>query len=132
MDTDGLHSIIPLAATLGIRVRSAAPEKVELELDWREDLCTAVDVLHGGALMGLADTAGAICAALNLPEGTAGTTTVESKTNLLAAVRGGTVTASSTPLKAGRTLIVIETEMRDDDDRLVAKTAQTQAVLRAD
>ena len=68
---------------------------------------------------------------LRLPEGASGTTTVESKTNLLAAVRGGTVTATSTPLKAGRTLIVVETEMRDDDERLVAKTAQTQAVLRA-
>ena len=88
--------------------------------------------LTGGALMSLADTAGGLCAFLNLPEGAAGTTTVESKTNLLAAVREGTVTASATPLKAGSTLIVVETEMRDTDGRLVAKTAQTQAVLRGD
>src|SRR5215218_7821833 len=101
MNSDGLHEVIPLAATLGIRVRAAAAEKVELELDWRDDLCTAAGVLHGGALMSLADTAGAICAALNLPAGATGTTTVESKTNLLAAVRSGTVTATSTPLKAG-------------------------------
>ena len=109
---------------------SASAERVELQLDWRDDLCTAAGVLHGGALMSLADTAGAICAALNLPEGSTGTTTVESKTNLLAAVRDGTVTAVATPLKAGRTLIVVETEMRNGDGRLVAKTAQTQAVLK--
>jgi uncharacterized protein (TIGR00369 family) len=131
-DTDTLHSIIPFSATLGIRLASASAERVELELDWREDLCTAAGILHGGALMSLADTAGAICAALNLPEGATGTTTVESKTNLLAAVRDGTVTATSTPLKTGKTLIVVETEMRNGDGRLVAKTAQTQAVLRAD
>jgi 1,4-dihydroxy-2-naphthoyl-CoA hydrolase len=129
-DTDALHGIVPLSATLGIRAVSAAAEEVVLELDWREDLCTAAGVLHGGALMSLADTAGAVSAVLNLPEGATGTTTVESKTNLLAAVREGTVTATTTPLKVGRTLIVVETEMRDGDGRLVAKTAQTQAVLR--
>ena len=129
-ETNGLHALVPLAATLGIRVVSASADEVRLELDWRGDLCTAAGVLHGGALMSLADTGGAVCAVLNLPEGSTGTTTVESKTNLLAAVRDGTVTAVSTPLKAGKTLIVVETEMRVSDGRLVAKTAQTQAVLR--
>ena len=80
--------------------------------------------------MSLADTAGAVCAFLNLPEGGSGTTTIESKTNLLAAVRSGTVTAITTPLHTGGSLIVAETELRDGDDRLVAKTIQTQAVLR--
>jgi 1,4-dihydroxy-2-naphthoyl-CoA hydrolase len=129
-DTDGLHAIVPLAGVLGLRVVGASAEAVRLELDWREDLCTAAGVLHGGVLMSLADTAGAVCAVLNLPEGATGTTTVESKTNLLAAVRDGTVTAVATPLKAGSTLIVVETEMRDGADRMVAKTTQTQAVLR--
>jgi uncharacterized protein (TIGR00369 family) len=130
LDTDQLHELVPLAATLGIRVAEARPESVRLELDWREELCTAAGVLHGGALMSLADTGGAVSAYLNLPSGAAGTTTVESKTNLLAAVRAGTVTATSTPLHAGGTLIVVETELRDGDRRLVAKTIQTQAVLR--
>jgi uncharacterized protein (TIGR00369 family) len=130
LDTGALHNVIPLAGTLEMRVASAAPAEVRLELDWRPELCTAAGVLHGGVLMSLADTAGAICAFLNLPDGATGTTTVESKTNLLAAVREGTVTAASTPLKAGGTLIVVETEMRDAAGKLVAKTAQTQAVLR--
>jgi 1,4-dihydroxy-2-naphthoyl-CoA hydrolase len=78
--------------------------------------------------MSLADTGGALCAFLNLPEDSAGTTTIESKTNLLAAVREGTVTASSSPLHAGGTVIVVETELRAGE-RLVAKTTQTQLVL---
>jgi 1,4-dihydroxy-2-naphthoyl-CoA hydrolase len=129
MNTEELHQLIPLSALLGARVVEDSPQAIVLELDWREDLCTAGGVLHGGALMALADTGGAVCAFLNLPEGSAGTTTIESKTNLLAAVRGGTVTATSTPLHAGRTVIVVETELRTD--RLVAKTIQTQAVLTA-
>lgn len=129
-DTDQLHALVPLAAMLGISASEAGAERVRLQVDWRPELCTAGGVLHGGALMSLADTAGAVAAFLNLPEGAQGTTTIESKTNLLAAVRGGTVTATSTPLHAGGTVVVVETEVRDGDGRLVAKTTQTQAVLR--
>jgi 1,4-dihydroxy-2-naphthoyl-CoA hydrolase len=128
-DTARLHVLVPFAATLGLRVASASPDEVRLELDHRDDLCTAGGVLHGGTLMSLADTAGAVCAFLNLPDG-ASTTTVESKTNLLAAIRGGTVAATSTLLHVGSSLIVVETELRRDDGRLAAKTIQTQAVLR--
>src|SRR4051794_41641580 len=72
MDTPALHALVPLAATLGLRVAGAAPERVTIELDHRPELCTAGGVLHGGAIMALADTAGALCAYLNLPEGAAG------------------------------------------------------------
>jgi uncharacterized protein (TIGR00369 family) len=130
IDTEQLHALVPLAATLGLRVANASADAVGVELDHRPELCTAGGVLHGGALMTLADTAGAVCAYLNLPDGAAGTTTVESKTNLLAAVRDGTVTAIATPLHVGSSLIVVETELRRDDGRLAAKTTQTQAVLR--
>ena len=128
LDTCGLQSMLPLAGLLGMRVSEATPEAVRLELDWREQLCTVGGAMHGGALMSLADTAGAVCAFLNLPAGAAGTATIESKTNLLAPVRGGTVTATATPLRAGRSMIVVETELHADSG-LVAKTLQTQAVL---
>jgi 1,4-dihydroxy-2-naphthoyl-CoA hydrolase len=131
LDTEQLHALVPLSAVLGMRVAEARPDSVRVAMDWRAELCTAAGVLHGGALMTLADTAGATCAYLNLRSADERTTTIESKTNLLAAVRGGTVTATATPLKAGTTVVVVETEIRDDDDRLVAKTIQTQAVLRA-
>jgi 1,4-dihydroxy-2-naphthoyl-CoA hydrolase len=130
LDTDGLHALVPLSATLGIRLAAATADQVRLELDWRDDLCTARGVLHGGALMSVADTAGAVCAYLNLSAEGEGTATIESKTNLLAAVRAGTVTATATPLHVGSSFIVVETELRNDDDSLVAKTIQTQAVLK--
>ena len=80
--------------------------------------------------MSLADTAGAVLAFMNLPAGALATTTIESKTNLFAAVRSETtITATARLLHAGRTTIVVETEDRDQTDRLVSKTTQTQAVL---
>jgi 1,4-dihydroxy-2-naphthoyl-CoA hydrolase len=119
---------MPLGTTLGIRT-SGAPEEVVAELDWEPGLCTAAGVLHGGILMTLADTAGAVCAFLNLPEGASGTTTIESKTNFFAAVKEGTVRASSRPLHRGRTTIVVETDVHDANGKHVARTTQTQAVL---
>jgi uncharacterized protein (TIGR00369 family) len=83
--------------------------------------------MHGGAMMALADTCGGVCALLNLPEGALGTATIESKTNFLRAVRDGAITASTRPLHAGRTLIVIESEIAREDGALVAKVTQSQA-----
>jgi 1,4-dihydroxy-2-naphthoyl-CoA hydrolase len=41
------------------------------------------------------------------------------------------VTATSRPLHAGRSAIAVQTELRDDDGRLVAQVTQAQAVLGA-
>jgi len=78
--------------------------------------------------MTLADTAGAVCAFLNLPA-EARTVTIESKTNFLGAVRDGKVTARARPLHVGKTTIVVETDVLDASGRRVARTTQTQAVL---
>ena len=121
---------MPLAATLGIRVGDYAAERVTMSLDWSPSLCTADGILHGGVLMALADSAGAACALLNLPNDSTGTTTIESKTNFMGAVRSGSVSATSTPLHRGGTTIVVETSVVDGAGRLVAKVTQTQLVLR--
>jgi uncharacterized protein (TIGR00369 family) len=99
-------------------------------MDWAPSLCTAGGILHGGAVMALADSAGAACAILNLPEGASGTTTIESKTNFVGSVRSGSVTATSTVLHRGGTTVVVETLVRDEGGKLVAKVTQTQLVLR--
>jgi 1,4-dihydroxy-2-naphthoyl-CoA hydrolase len=129
--TETVQSTMPLCATLGITASEFMPDRVVLHLDWQAALCTSAGLLHGGALMALADSAGAASAFLNLPEGASGTSTIESKTNFLGAVReGASITATATPLHRGATTIVVETELRTADGKLVAKTTQTQAVLR--
>jgi 1,4-dihydroxy-2-naphthoyl-CoA hydrolase len=65
---------------------------------------------------------------VNLPPG-AVTSTIESKTNFFRAVRGGVVTATCRPLHVGRTTIVAQTNLTDDQGKLVAQVTQTQAVL---
>jgi 1,4-dihydroxy-2-naphthoyl-CoA hydrolase len=123
-----LGTMIPFAVKLGMELVTASPEKVVGRLDWREELCTAGGAMHGGALMSLADNLGGLCAFLNLPDG-ATTATISSSTNFLRGLREGHVTATSRPLRAGRSVIVVQTELRDDEGRLVGQTTQAQAVI---
>ena len=120
---------MPFAVALGIRITSATPEEVIGELDWAPDRTTLGGALHGGALMSFADSVGAVCAFLNLPEA-ASTSTTSSSTVFLRGVRSGTVSATAHPLHVGRSTIAITTQLRDDEGRLVAQVTQTQAVLK--
>jgi uncharacterized protein (TIGR00369 family) len=125
---DELSEAMPFARAAGVELVSAAPEEVRARLAWTAERCTAGGILHGGALMTLADSAGGLCAYLNLPDG-ATTATVESKTNFLRPVPAGSVEAVARPVNVGRRLILVQTELRDGDGRLVALTTQTQAVV---
>jgi uncharacterized protein (TIGR00369 family) len=122
---------MPFSELLGIRVTNATPDLVEAEMEVRPDLCTMPAVLHGGALMALADSIGAVATVLNLPEG-AQTTTIESKTNFLAALPVGEVArAVCTPIHKGRTTMVWQTKISRADGRLAGIVTQTQLVIAA-
>jgi uncharacterized protein (TIGR00369 family) len=127
-DLDRLLAIMPFAAAIGIALDSATPQQVTGRLPWSAGPCTAGCVLHGGALMTLADSLGALCAYLNLPDGAA-TATTSSSTNFLRPVRGGQVHGTARPVHTGRSVIVVQTELRDDDAALAAQVTQAQAVL---
>jgi 1,4-dihydroxy-2-naphthoyl-CoA hydrolase len=125
---DNLLPLMPFAATLGIELDAADAAEVRGHLAWSERLCTTGGVMHGGALMGLADSLGGLCAYLNLPPG-AQTATISSGTVFLRGVRDGVVSAVSRPLHTGRTVIVVQTDLFDAAGRLAAQVTQTQAVL---
>jgi uncharacterized protein (TIGR00369 family) len=121
---------MPFARLLGVRVTEATPELVKGELEVRPDLCTSGGIMHGGAIMSLADSLGAIGAVLTLPEGAKGTATIESKTNFLAAAaEGTTVTAETVPITVGRRISVWQTRISRLDGKAVALVTQTQLVL---
>ena len=128
--TAQLNEAMPFGGFLGLEVLTASAEEVRARLDWADELCTAGGILHGGALMGLADSTGGFCAFLNLPADATGTATIESKTNFFAAVREGWVEAVSRPLHIGKTTIVVDTDRLDSTGRRIARVTQTQAVLR--
>jgi uncharacterized protein (TIGR00369 family) len=123
-----LLALMPFAVAAGISVETAAPGEVTGSLPWAPERCTAGGLMHGGALMTLADSVGAVCAFLNLPPG-ASTSTVSSTTSLVRGVRAGAAHAVARPAHIGRSFLLVEVETTDDDGRLVARTTQTQAVL---
>ncbi len=125
-----LHDAMPFARILSVEALESAPGEVRARVAWQADRCTSGGVLHGGVLMSLADVCGGACAFANLPDGAAGTTTIESKTNFFRAVRSGHVDAIARPLHIGRTTIVIETDLFDSEGKRVARVSQTQAVLQ--
>jgi 1,4-dihydroxy-2-naphthoyl-CoA hydrolase len=125
-----LIALMPFAERLGLRLDEASPDRVAATLDWDPNLCTTAGIMHGGALMTLADTVGALVAFLGLPEGST-TATITSTTQMFRPVTGGTVRAEALPLRRGRTVVTVQTSLRDSQNRLVAQTTQIQAVRAA-
>jgi uncharacterized protein (TIGR00369 family) len=115
-----------LAKHLGMRFLEVTPDRVVAELDVREEVCTLGGAVHGGTLMALADTVGAIG---TLASGCK-TATAESKTNFFAAaMKGSKVRAESTALHKGKRTHVWQTRVTREDGKLVSLTIQTQMIL---
>jgi uncharacterized protein (TIGR00369 family) len=129
MRPSDLLSAMPFAVACGIELDDATAEHVSGRIAWTTERCTAGGLMHGGVLMTLADSLGALCAFLNLPEG-ATTSTIESKTNFFRGLRAGSAHAEARPLHVGRSTIVVQTDITDDAGKRVAQVTQTQAVLR--
>ena len=126
-DLEELVALMPFARQLGIALDEASAERVVARLDWAPRLCTSGGLMHGGALMTLADTTGALVTFLGLPEG-ATTATITSTSQLFRPVTGGAVRAVAVPLNRGRTAVTAQTSLFDAGGRLVAQTTQIQAV----
>jgi uncharacterized protein (TIGR00369 family) len=121
----------PFANFLGIKITSVTPERVTAELPVRGDFNNRLGIMHGGAIMALADNLGGTATTANLKPGQS-TTTIESKTNFFAAVPVGDIAyAETTPLHRGRTTMVWQTRVTRGDGRLCAIVTQTQLVLTA-
>lgn len=116
---------------LGVRFLEVSPERVKASMFVRPDLCTTNNVLHGGAIMAFADTLGAYVTALNIDMSKGvGTTTLESKTNFLAAAsEGTTVFGECTALHRGKRTMVWQTRVTRENGVVVAVITQTQMVL---
>lgn len=128
-DLRALLGQVPFADHLGIAIRSVDPDELVLDVDPRSEHTTSIGTVHGGFLMSLADCAGALGSYLNLPDGSQGTTTTESKTNMLRpAQQGVPLTATATPVSRGRRLQVWQTRV-EQEGRLISLTTQTQMNL---
>lgn len=129
LDPAALAATMPFAVQSGVSIESASRDAVIGHIDWHADRCTIGGLMHGGALMTLADSLGAVAAFLHLPDG-AGTATVTSNTSLLRGLREGRATGTSTVINAGKRFITVRTDVVDDAGRLLITTTQVQAVLQ--
>jgi len=128
--TVNLIEHMPFANVLGLEISESSKSQIQASLTVTESLCTTGRIMHGGAIMAVADTLGAIGAFLNLPEGAKATTTIESKTNFLGAARlGSIVTAITTPIHIGSRTSVWQTRLSTEAGKAVAVVTQTQLVL---
>ena len=114
---------------MGVTLLDVSPERVVAQMLVRQNLCTAGNVLHGGAYMAFADTLGAVGTVVNLPSGRA-TTTTDSSTKFIASAKiGTTVTGECVALHRGRTTMVWQTSITNAEGKLCAVVTQTQLVL---
>jgi 1,4-dihydroxy-2-naphthoyl-CoA hydrolase len=128
LDPASLVATMPYAVHTGVVIDDATKDAVVGHLDWAPERCTIGGLMHGGALMTLADSLGAVAAFLHLPDG-AGTATVSSSTVLLRGAKEGRVTGTSRVINAGRRFITVQTDLSDAAGKPVSSTTQVQAVL---
>jgi uncharacterized protein (TIGR00369 family) len=121
---------LPFAELKGVTFTEADTDRVVARMLVRPDLCTAGNIVHGGAVMAFADSVGAAATVINLPEDAKGTTTIESKTNFIGGAKeGAVIVATATPVHRGRRTQVWQTRLETENGKLVAIVTQTQMVL---
>jgi 1,4-dihydroxy-2-naphthoyl-CoA hydrolase len=116
------------AGVLGMEFTHLTPDRVEATLKVRHELKQPWGIVHGGAVMTLADTVAGAGAYMNLGQDQE-TVTVEMKINLIGAVREGTIRAEALPLHRGRTTSIWQARITDATGRLVAVSLSTHLVL---
>lgn len=122
--------MMPFARLLGLKVTSAEKDRIVGEVTVEPDLCTTGRIMHGGAIMAMADTLGAIGAYMNIPDEAKATTTIESKTNFMrAAPKASRVIGECVPMHVGRRTSVWQTTLRNEEGKTLAIVTQTQMVL---
>lgn len=121
--SEDVYKLAPFVRTLGVEFTELTSAVVAARLDYAVELSTTGGGLHGGALMGLADAAAAVCAVLNAAPGALPATT-DSTTHFLRPVRGS-AHAVAEPMRASRTAVVVEVKIVDESGELCVHVIQT-------
>jgi uncharacterized protein (TIGR00369 family) len=122
----------PFAAHLGIELVSVADGEAELRLPFRPELATMGDVVHGGVISSIVDTAPAAAAVSAVDGGElTGGTTVDLSVSLVGAARGSDLTARARVIRSGRAISFCEVDVVDADAKPVAKGLVTYRTFTA-
>ncbi|HEV8439428.1 MAG TPA: PaaI family thioesterase [Methylomirabilota bacterium] len=122
----------PAVATLiGFSLASIEPGRAVVELDAGSRHANPMGTLHGGILCDIADAAMGMAYAASLEEDET-FTTLELKINFLRPVWTGRLIATGRVVNAGRTVGLVECDVQDDKERLVARASSTCMTLRGE
>ena len=122
----------PIATTVGFQLTRAEAGLAVFVLEARPDRhANPMGTLHGGVLCDIADAAMGTAYGTLLAEGET-FTTLELKINFLKPVRTGRLVATGRLVKGGRTVGLLECDVVDDKDRLVARASSTCMTLRGE
>ena len=121
----------PVATLVGFTLVAADAGRAVIEFEADERHRNPMGTLHGGILCDVADAAMGMAYATTLAAGET-FTTLELKTNFLRPVRAGKLVATGRVAQAGRTIGLVECDVRDDRDRLVARASSTCMTLRGE
>ncbi|MBK8316267.1 MAG: PaaI family thioesterase [Acidobacteria bacterium] len=119
----------PFPKMLGLEIIESEPGRALIRLPFTEDLLQLHGQIHGGALFALADTASGRAANLALGQGFR-CVTLEMKINYISAVNNQSCLAEARVIHQGRTSLVVESEIKTESGKLVAKTLATFIVLK--
>ena len=121
----------PIAALIGFNLASIGPGRAVIEFEATPRHANPMGTLHGGVLCDIADAAMGMAYATGLDEGET-FTTLELKLNFLRPVWTGMLRAEGRVVSGGRTVGLVECDVRDADDRLVARASSTCMTLRGE
>jgi len=118
--------------TFGATLGAVSLGLVEIELRPAASISQQHGFVHGGAVSAIADTAAGYAALSVMPRG-AGVLTAEFKINLLAPAAGDRIIARGRVVKAGRTLVLAQTDVfaeRGGEEKLIALLTATLMVIQ--
>lgn len=114
---------------IGVEILSAAKDRVVGRLMARQQHLTKGERIHGGLIVALAEALAGHGSGLNL-EPASQTTTIELKTNFMQRGEPGPVFGVAVPLHVGRSTMVWQTTIHDEQDRKLAVVQQTQIIFK--
>ena len=119
----------PVASLIGFTLREAEPGRAVIDFEADTRHANPMGTVHGGILGDIADAAMGIAYAATLGDGES-FTTLELKINFLKPVWTGKLVATGRVVKGGRTVGLVECDVTDADDQLVARSSSTCMTLR--
>ncbi|KAB7706964.1 hotdog fold thioesterase [Bacillus aerolatus] len=118
-----------LIKTLGMEVVEISEGKVVMTMPVDERTHQPLGYLHGGASVALAETAASVGTAHLIDRETQLCFGLEINANHIKAKREGTVTAVAEAVHRGRTTMVWEINIRDEEGQLICLSRCTVAVV---